>query len=328
MLNHIRLKHSIQDESAPVIPDKQASVISYLCSPRARHLSGKQTDEITNAIVNMIVLDYLPLSLVEEKEFLKLMSVVAPDYKVPTRNTINSRIEKSYDDQKPVLVRNLEDVDSISLTTDTWTSNANKSYITVAEHHIDKTWNMNSNVLVIREMPERHTADNLADKLKSIVSEFHLCGKITDVVHDNARNMVSAGNKSQEWDDAGCFAHTLQLCIQPVLELPSVSKLISCARKLVGHFKHSTTFTAEMRKRQKLFELPQHELIQDVVTRWNSTQLMMERLCEQRRVVSDIMLDPSLTKKDDMYMLLKEMNGKQWQNFQKYFSSSQKLQLI
>jgi hypothetical protein len=140
--------------------------------------------------------------------------------------------------------------------------------------------------------------------------------------------MVSAGNKSQEWDDAGCFAHTLQLCIQPVLELPSVSKLISCARKLVGHFKHSTTFTAEMRKRQKPFELPQHELILDVVTRWNSTQLMMERLCEQRRVVSDIMLDPSLTKKDDMYMLLKEMNGKQWQNFQKYFSSSQKLQLI
>jgi hypothetical protein len=204
------------------------------------------------------------------------------------------------------LVRNWEDVDSISLTTDTWTSNANKIYITVTEHHIDKTWNMNSNVLVTREMPERHTADNLADKLKSIVSEFHLCGKITDVVHDNARNMVSAGNKCPDWDDAGCFAHTLQLCIKPALELPSVSKLISRARKLVGHFKHSTTVTAEMRKRQKLFELPQHELIQDVVIRWNSTQLMMERLCEQRSVISDSMLDPSLTKKEDMYMLLKE----------------------
>ena len=36
----------------------------------------------------------------------------------------------------------------------------------------------------------------------------------------------------------------------------------------------------------------------------------MERLCEQQRVVSDIMLDPSLTKKDDMYMLLKENEWK------------------
>jgi hypothetical protein len=80
MLNHIRLKHSIQDESAPVTPDKQSSVISFLCSPRARHLSGKQTDEITNAIVNMIVLDYLPLSLVEGKGFLKLMSVGIPGF--------------------------------------------------------------------------------------------------------------------------------------------------------------------------------------------------------------------------------------------------------
>ena len=85
-----------------------------------------------------------------------------------------------------------------------------------------------------------------------------------------------------------------------------MAKLIARARKRVGHFKHSTTVTAEMRKRQQLFELPQHELIQDVVTIWNSTQLMMERLCEQRRVVSDIMLDLSLTNKDDMYMLLKE----------------------
>ena len=66
---------------------------------------------------------------------------------------------------------------------------------------------MNSNVLVTREMPERHTADNLVDKLKSIVSEFHLCGKITDMVHD----------KCPDWDDAGCFAHTLQLCIKPAL---------------------------------------------------------------------------------------------------------------
>ena len=97
-LNHIRLKHSVKDESAPGTPDKQSSVISFLRSSRARHLSGKQTDEITNAIVNMIVLDYLPLSLVEGKGFLKLSSVVAPDYKVPTRNTIKSRTEKTYDE--------------------------------------------------------------------------------------------------------------------------------------------------------------------------------------------------------------------------------------
>lgn len=120
------------------------------------------------------------------------------------------------------------------------------------------------------------------------------------------RNMTSAGNKCPDWSDHRCFTHTLQLCIKPALEIPTVAKLISRSRKLVGHFKHSTTVAAELRKRQQIFQLSQHELIQDVTTRWNSTQMMMERLVEQRRVISDIMLDQSVTKRSDVYMLLKE----------------------
>lgn len=54
-----------------------------------------------------------------------------------------------------------------------------------------------------------------------------------------------------------------------------------------------------MRKRQQIFQLQQHELIQDVTTLWNSTKMMMERLVEQRRVISDIMLDQSVTKRSD-----------------------------
>jgi hypothetical protein len=36
----------------------------------------------------MVVLDYMPLKLVEGKGFLNSMSILAPDYKVPSRNTV------------------------------------------------------------------------------------------------------------------------------------------------------------------------------------------------------------------------------------------------
>lgn len=187
-------------------------------------------------------------------------------------------------------------MESVSLTTDTWISNATKSFITVTEHHTNEFWNLQSNVLLAREMPERHTGENPANKLKSAVAEFNLDGKVSTVVHDNARNMNSVGKKCPEWDDLNCFGHTIQLCIKHCPDIPAVSKLIARARKIVGHFKHSTTVMAEMRKRQKLFELPQHELIQNVTTRWNSSQIMLERLCEERHVVSDVMLDTKMTK--------------------------------
>ena len=114
----------------------------------------------------------------------------------------------------------------------------------------------------------------------------------------------------EDWDDLSCFGHTLQLCIKPSLELPSVSKLVSKCRKLVGHFKHSTTITAEMGKRQKMLNVPEHQLIQDVPTRWNSTQLMLQRLFEQRRVINDLMLDTSFTKKNDASLLL---SNQEWE---------------
>jgi len=305
MLNHLKLKHS-SDISGWFTPEKQPSVAEFANSPRSRKLSSSQNEHITRAIVEMVVLDYMPLKLVEGKGFLNLMSILAPDYKVPSRNTVKSRIEMMYCDRKEKFISDLKEVETVSLTTDTWTSNATKSFITVTEHHINESWNLQSNVLLTREMPERHTGENLVNKLKSAVSECNLDGKVSTVVHDNARNINSAGVKCPEWDDLNCFGHTIQLCIKPSLEIPAVSKLIARARKLVGHFKHSTTVMAEMRKRQKLFELPQHELIQDVATRWNSSQMMLERLCEQRRVVTDVMLDTKMTKKNDVHMLLKD----------------------
>jgi hypothetical protein len=155
-----------------------------------------------------------------------------------------------------------------------------------------------------RAMPERHTGENLAIRLKDCVDEFGLKGRVVACVHDNARNMDLAGRLCPDWQDLPCFAHTLQLCVKPVMDIPSVADVMSRARKIVGHFRHSTTMTAELRSRRVVMQLPDHDLIQDVPTRWNSSQMMLQRLVEQRRVVTDILLNPRLTGKRDRGLLL------------------------
>jgi hypothetical protein len=95
MLNHIKLKHPSDFSETPE-KAKQSSMNEFVNSPRSRRFSSSQSELITNAIVDMIVLDYLPLRIVEGRGFTKFITIIAPEFKIPSRNTIKSRIEKIY----------------------------------------------------------------------------------------------------------------------------------------------------------------------------------------------------------------------------------------
>ena len=77
--------------------------------------------------------------------------------------------------------------------------------------------------------------------------------------------MVLAVDLVGEWDDSGCFGHTLQLAVNAGLNLNPLSHLLAAARKLVGHFKQCRSFG--FLEQQKAMHVPDHRLIQHVSTR-------------------------------------------------------------
>jgi len=132
-----------------------------------------------------------------------------------------------------------------------------------------------------------HTSSRLAQSLTDMLSarnvepaKFHL------TVHDNAANVMKV-MRDAELLHVSCFAHSLQLCLHDdVLSQQSVADLVNESRKMVGHFKHSSSATTRLHAIQKDISLPVHQLTQDVPTRWNSTYMMLERLTEQKRAVN------------------------------------------
>ena len=62
----------------------------------------------------MVVKDYLPLSFVEGDVFFNLMNIIVPEYKVPTRNTIKSRIGKLYEEQKMRLISEISSAQCVT----------------------------------------------------------------------------------------------------------------------------------------------------------------------------------------------------------------------
>lgn len=119
-----------------------------------------------------------------------------------------------------------------------------ESYITVTCHYIEKDWQVKSVVLLTESLPERHTVDNLADKLNQTVDSWGLTGRVIACVHDNAQNIDSANHSTRvSWKSVPCFDHTLNLAVNDGFAAADVNRVIAAAGRLVKHFNHSTPVT-------------------------------------------------------------------------------------
>ena len=176
---------------------------------------------------------------------------------------------------------------AIALTTDLWTSHATQGYITLTAHFIDKSWDM-SQVLATRLVEVRHTGSNIATEITKILAEFKLTNS-SGILHDNAANMEVA-MKILSFPHFGCCGHTLQLAIHDGLKASEITKTLARGQNIVAYFHRSLIATEALKKAQTGDNETQKPLglVQDVLTRWNSSFLMLERLKINQALCSNI----------------------------------------
>ena len=156
-----------------------------------------------------------------------------------------------------------------AVTSDIWTSCTQDAYISITAHFITTSWEMVHCVLATSPFPDHHTALNIVEKLKQIVSSYGVQvdkGRLIALVHDQGSNMQLTGEILKEeigCESLSCAAHRLQLCIEKGLSIGAISRAIGAAKKLVGHFRHSALATSELRRRQESMGVPQKKLQQD-----------------------------------------------------------------
>lgn len=84
----------------------------------ATSCSIEQASEFSDSILNMIVTDMRPLSMVEDDGFKAMISTFNPKYELPSRQFFMKKMEKKYECIKAMLKKALQETDSIALTTD------------------------------------------------------------------------------------------------------------------------------------------------------------------------------------------------------------------
>lgn len=283
----------------------QPTITEMFFSPS---VSVKRQEQITDSLVKCIAKDMLPLSTVDGVGFVEFMNKISPNYEIPSRFTIKRKIQGLYETEKHKVATEIQNIDSIALTTDCWTSKAMESYISVTAHGITKNWKIVNYIITTELMDERHTSIHLKDKLVDIMKEWEIDTKTICIVHDNAVNIKNAVTAmAPNIKSRTCFAHSLQLCVNKSLEENEIKQILITASSIVSHFKHSTVAI----KAQKKLKMPEKKLIQSVKTRWNSIYAMVERLIESRQCISIVLNDRNNTTRTTAISL--ELSESKWE---------------
>ena len=143
MNTHLKFKHGITSLTSAAEDDnrKPPKISSFIAaaSPTADH---PKAEKITLLVCNLIVGACLPYSIVEKEDFIALMRMAFPGYKLPCRSTITSKIFDLAEQKRLELKNRLASIPPgcISCTHDGWTSRDNVTYGGTSAHFFDLDW--------------------------------------------------------------------------------------------------------------------------------------------------------------------------------------------
>ncbi|KAJ1268708.1 hypothetical protein BS78_07G155900 [Paspalum vaginatum] len=245
-------------------------------------------------IAKMIIAHEYSFRMVEHKWFNILMKWMNSKYEPIGRKTIRKECMKVYESEKEKLKKSLREAESISLTTDLWTSNQNVQYMCLVAHYIDSDWVSQCRVLNFVELDPPHTGIVIAQAIFDCLVEWKIEDKVMTMTLDNASNNDAAitnlkskllARRNPQFDPiyfhVRCSSHIVNLVVNDGLE--PVDDLISSLRDTVKYFKRSPS------RMYKFVEVCNDYAIKvgkrlslDVKTRWNSTYKMLDTCIQYR----------------------------------------------
>ncbi|XP_077083186.1 E3 SUMO-protein ligase ZBED1-like [Siphateles boraxobius] len=215
------------------------------------HENTNQVDwkrELDEALVNMVVKDSQPFSIVDDCGFKVFVALLDPTYTLPSRKALKNMVVQKYEEEKAKAKAIMQRVEAVSLTADMWTSINMDAYLAVTCHYVDDSVKLATVLLGVLPFPELHTAVNISAAMRSVMEEWGIEGKVTSIVTDAGANMV-ASVRSLNLRHALCFAHSLNLVVKKSLDAtPCLENLRTRARKVVTFFKTSTTANESSKK--------------------------------------------------------------------------------
>lgn len=256
---------------------------------------------ITESVGEMICMDLLPYSFVENKGFCKLMNVVAPHYTIPAGIQFSNKIVPQLHQRvKTKLQENLENIEGnvVHCTADIWTREFSaSSYLSLTGHWFVQntsgdgavTHKRVSALLSMKVINAEYTPGEILKHLHDLVEEWQTVVPrrftVGFFVTNNTWSMVKAVSDSG-FEHIRCMAHSLHLIVTGAIEeCDGVVSVINTARQITNAVHMSNKAITKLHEIQEQHGLAVAALIHDVPTKWNTVLFMLQRLLEQKKAL-------------------------------------------
>lgn len=265
ILNHLKYVHFKCFPDLDEDPSNPQQKLTKFVKPKRRLL---------DAVVKMVVDSNLPLSFVERGTFTEVIKAAREEVnsEVPTSDILRKEIQAAANQERQKLTTLLQEIESLAVSLDVWTSQAGESYMGIKTHWIDQQWKLQEATLGLSTFRFPHTKERARLLFEKCMEEYKILSKCTFLVTDQGSNLQDILPGKQ----LHCAAHKLQLTVRKGLE--KVSPLMSKVRECISFFSSSN-------KNMQLFhdiqeeEYPDRKIINpalDNITRWNSTFRMVD----------------------------------------------------
>ena len=189
----------------------------------------------------MIAIDIRPYSVISDIGFNRLIAKLCPNYSVPSKKCFTEKIIPDiFIKVKTKIQSSLDEISSISLTTDIWISSTNNSpFLSLPGLWLSNDFEQCRAVLRVAPFPRTHTAARIIEEFHNVLDEYKISNKVFLVLRDSGANMVD-GVRECGLESLSCFILTLQLSINDSLfSQQAVKTIITTNRNIVSHFNRS-----------------------------------------------------------------------------------------
>ncbi|XP_034528929.1 zinc finger BED domain-containing protein 4 [Notolabrus celidotus] len=259
--------------------------------------------KITKLIAEMLALDLQPSAMVENAGLNRLLEYLQPQYSLPPSSYFTSTaIPDMYERVKDVVLTHLKEAECgvVHFTTSIWFSSQTREYLTLTAHWATYESSVRpqgqdfhcSALLSVSQIDCDHDMHNIPKQLEylwdSWITSSGLRKGFTVTDNNTVRNTLEDhGHVTMQ-----CFGHTIDLIVSEAIKSQRmVQNLLSIARKICERVHRSATAKEKLAELQRVHQLPENQLIQDVPSKWRTSFFMLERLVEQKRAIDELSIE-------------------------------------